>query len=121
MKNSENLSLSSLSIRNSDGITESGTDISALDKRQKDVLKTKASINEQQEADATPFTQWMISIDQSPRHHKDLENEYNTKFAPALEELEVTMQSNIDVLSTFNQEKFQLATNPMPATAIALE
>ena len=38
-----------------------------------------------------------------------------------LEELEVTMQSSIDVLSTFNQEKIQLATNPTPATAITLE
>ena len=43
MGDSENLSVSSLSI--SDGITESGAGISALDKTQKYVLKTKASIN----------------------------------------------------------------------------
>ena len=63
----------------------------------------------------------MIAIDQAPKDHKDWENEYNTKCAPALEEQEVTLQSNIDVLSTFSQEKIQLATNPMPAAAIALE
>ena len=89
MGDSENLSLSSLSIRNSDGITESGADISALDKSQKYVLKTKASMNEQQEADAVPFTQWMIEIYQSPNEHKDWEKTYNTTCSPSLEELEV--------------------------------
>ena len=71
---SEAISLSSLSIRNSDKNTEPGAGIGNLDKRQKFVRKTKASINEQQEADAVPFTQWMIEIDQSLKDHKDWEN-----------------------------------------------
>ena len=54
MGDAENLSVSSLSI--ADGITEAGAGISALDKIQKYILKTKASLNKQQEADSVSFT-----------------------------------------------------------------
>ena len=121
MEDSGNICSPSPSIGNSDENTDAGMDISPSDKRQKYVRKTKANVVEQQEADATPFTQWMISLDQNPKDHQVWKNEYNTRCSPMLEEIEVTMQSSIDVLSTFNQEKIQLATNHTTATAITLE
>ena len=72
--------------------------------------KTKASITEQQDADATPFTQWMISIDRSPKDHKDWENEYNTKCALALEELDATMKSIIVSYSLLAKKKSKMAS-----------
>ena len=69
MGDSENLSVESLSI--SAGVTGPGTNTSALGKRQKYVLKDKASDADQQEADSVSFVDWMIELYQNPKDCKE--------------------------------------------------
>ena len=75
MGDAESLSVSSLSI--SDGVTGSGTSTSALGKRQKYILKDKASDAEQQEAHSIPFVECMIDLYQSPNDHKEWKKTFN--------------------------------------------
>ena len=78
-------------------LTSAGIDVSALTQRQKYVCQTIASETEQAQAVSIPFTNWMVTLDANPTK-KEWEEEFNTRCAPLLEEMEVIIKSGIYVL-----------------------
>ena len=78
-----------------------------------------ASETKRIQADSIPFTSWMVTLDANPSK-KEWEKEFNTRSSPALEEMEVMIQSSIDVMAKLDQEKDQLLDNLSPAAGITL-
>ena len=91
----------------------SGVDVSSLTTQKIYKRQNKTSEADIIQNDSIPFLSWIESLDANPTK-KPWETEFNKKVTPALEEMEMMIQSSIDVMTKFNQEKGQLLASPSP-------
>ena len=101
-------------------LTNADVDVNALTQPKRYICKTKASAIERIQADSIQFASWMVTPEANSSK-KEWETVFNTRVAPVLEEMEVMIQSSIDVMAKLDQEKDKIQDNPSSGAAVTLE